>query len=240
MSNNLALNKPANASSYVLPFTAQRAVDGNTAPVRRWVCAAVPAWLEVDLGAACWIERWVVKHMGAAGWSSPQYNMVNYELQGSLDNAAWFHMDAVSGNAANATDRAIALTQARFVRVHVSSGLNTNPGVASVAEFEVYGTQSLLSDLVVRTGRITVPINPAFNPTTFNYGASVDNTIPSVLITPTAQNNQASITVNGQPVISGQPSPPINLNVGQNTITVIVSSAGNDNKIYSIDVAKAG
>lgn len=240
MSNNLALNKPANASSYVSPFTAQRAVDGNTAPVCRWVCAAVPAWLEVDLGAACWIERWVVKHMGIAGWSSPHYNMVNYELQGSLDNATWFHMDAVNSNAASATDRAIALTQARFVRVHVSSGLNTNPGVASIAEFEVYGTQSLLSNLVVRAGRAALPINPAFNPTIFNYSTSAANTIPSVLITPTAQNSQASITVNGQPVSSGENSPPINLNVGQNTITVIVSSAGDDNKIYSIDIAKAG
>ena len=65
-----------------------------------------PIWLRVDLGAFYWINRWVVKQMGAVGWS-PNYNLTDYKLQGSLDNANWFDIDTVTNNSANQTDRAI-------------------------------------------------------------------------------------------------------------------------------------
>lgn len=176
--------------------------------------------------------------MGAVGWS-PNYNMKNYSLQGSMDNINWTNLDTVASNTTNVTDRSISFAQTRYVRVNVTGGLNTNQGVASITEFEVYGTQSILSDLVIRSGRVTIPINPAFNPATFAYNASVANDITTVTVTPTAQDSSAVIKVNSQTVISGQASPPINLNVGSNTITVNVASTGDDQNNYTVTVTRA-
>ncbi|PKM39732.1 MAG: hypothetical protein CVV03_12540 [Firmicutes bacterium HGW-Firmicutes-8] len=240
MSNNIALNKPAYASSFVSPFSAQRAVDGTLTPIRRWLCdSSMPGWLSVDLGKTYWIQRWVVKHMGAVGWSSPDYNMKNYSLQGSMDNINWTNLDIVANNTSNSTDRTIPFAQARYVRVNVTTGLNTNQSVASIADFEVYGTSSLLSGLLLRAGKSTINLSPPFNPIIFPYTASVPNPITAVTVIPTAQDSSAVITVNGQIVISGQPSQQINLNVGQNNITVNVASSGDDQNSYTIAVTRS-
>ena len=67
-------------------------------------------------------------------------------------------------------------------------------------------------------------LNPAFDSSETDYitmfvGAS------SVTVTPTAADSGASITVNGTPIVSGQPSLPIPLPFGATTITVEVRSA---------------
>lgn len=238
--SNVALNKPATASSYVSPFSADSAVDGTLTPIRRWLCdSSMPCWLSVDLGKTYWIQRWVVKHMGTVGWSSPDYNMENYSLQGSMDNINWTNLDTVTNNTASATDRSIPFAQARYLRVNVTTGLNTNQSVASIADFEVYGTSAILSGLILRAGKVTVNLSPPFNPIIFPYTASVPNPTTAVTVIPTAQDSSAVITVNGQIVISGQASQPINLSVGQNTITVNVVSSGDDQNTYTITVTRA-
>ncbi len=65
--SNLALNKYTNASGFVAPFTSAKAVDGILGPLNRWLCEGMPCWIQVDLGKIYWIDRWVVKQMGAAG-----------------------------------------------------------------------------------------------------------------------------------------------------------------------------
>jgi hypothetical protein len=236
--NNVALNKAATSSSYVSPFAAGKAVDGVLTPLSRWLCDAMPCWVQVDLGKNYYIQRWVVKHMGAIGWQSPSYNMVDYALQGSLDNASFSNLDSVTGNSSSSTDRTIPFAQVRYVRVNVTKGLNINKGVASVAGLEIYGTSAVLSALQIKSGKTTINYNPPFSPTLFSYSASVANGITSVSVTPTALDSSAVITVNGQTVISGQ-SQSVNLNVGQNTITVVVTTDGNDRNTYTITVTRA-
>ncbi len=236
--NNVALNKTATSSSYVSPFAAGKAVDGALTPLSRWLCDAMPCWVQVDLGKNYFIQRWVVKHMGAIGWQSPSYNMVDYALLGSLDNASFSNLDSVTGNSSSSTDRTISFAQVRYVRVNVTKGLNINKGVASVAGLEIYGTCAVLTALQIKSGKSTINYNPQFSPTYFAYTASVPNTTASVSVFPTAQDSSAVITVNGQTVISGQ-SVSVNLNVGQNTITVVVTSDGNDRNTYTITVTRA-
>lgn len=236
--NNVALNKTATSSSYVSPFAASKAVDGTLTPLSRWLCDAMPCWVQVDLGKNYYIQRWVVKHMGAIGWQTPSYNMIDYTLQGSLDNASFSSLDSVTSNNANITDRTIPFAQVRYVRVNVTKGLNINKGVASVAGMEIYGTCAVLSGLVLKSGKTTININPQFSSMNFPYTASVPNATTAVTVMPTALDISAVITVNGQTVISGQPSQAISLNVGQNTITVVVTSDGNDRNTYSITVTR--
>jgi hypothetical protein len=58
--SNLALNKPATASSVQSPYTANLAVDGNT--TTRWGAAFTgdPQWIYVDLGATNTVNRVVL------------------------------------------------------------------------------------------------------------------------------------------------------------------------------------
>ena len=63
----------------------------------------------------------------------------------------------------------------------------------------------------------------------------------STTVTPTASDAGATITVNGNPVTSGNPSGSISLNVGNNTITTVVTAADTTTmKTYTINVIRAG
>ena len=59
-----------------------------------------------------------------------------------------------------------------------------------------------LSNLTLSAGTLT----PAFAPGTTSYTASVSNATTSITETPTAAQPNATITVNGSPVVSGTPS----------------------------------
>lgn len=240
--NNVALNKAATSSSYVSPFAAGKAVDGNLTPLSRWLCDAMPCWVQVDLGKNYYIQRWVVKHMGAIGaisWGSPSYNMIDYTLQGSMDNASFSNLDSVTSNTASVTDRTMSsFAQARYVRVNVTKGLNINKGVASVVGMEVYGTCAVLSGLVLQVGRNPVNYNPQFSPTVYSYTASVTNATTAVAVIPTALDSSAVLTLNGHTVISGQ-AQTVNLSVGQNVISIVVTTNGNDQNTYTINITRA-
>ncbi len=94
-----------------------------------------------------------------------------------------------------------------------------------------------LSNLTTSNGTLT----PVFATGTTAYALSLANSIPSITVTPTLEESNASIQVNGSAVNSGSPSQAIPLNVGSNTITVAVSSQDNSNTInYIINATRAG
>ena len=77
-----------------------------------------------------------------------------------------------------------------------------------------------LSDLSTSEGTLT----PTFNKDVKEYALSVENTIESIILTPTATSSKATITVNGQSVNSGSASQAIALDVGENIVTVEVTA----------------
>lgn len=235
---NLALNKIATASSFVLPYEPARAIEGTgDKPIRRWLSIKLPCNMDVDLGANYCINRWVVKHMENAGWSSG-YNMTDYKLQGSLDSKTWSDIDTVTGNSSKITDRTFKPVTFRYVRFYADKGIRVNPKLVSIMELEIYQAPAsqYLSNLQLSVGTL----NPVFaGKTTFSYTANVAYDVTSITLTPTAEDSAAKITVNGTSVTSGSASTPINLNVGANTITVVVTASDNSaSQTYTVTVTR--
>ncbi len=239
---NLALNKNITASSSVAPYAPSRAVDGQITPVSRWLSKTVPAYLTVDLGASYLITTWVVKHMSMAGWKESDYNMCDFKLQASNDNITWYDIDAVINNTSSTTARNVNLDLCyRYVRLYITKGLRTNPQMASLVEFEVYGKpSSYLRALGVSTTS-PLTLKPAFGPTVLTYTTeNVPSNISSIFITPTAQDAQAAIKVNGAVAASGT-AVPVALITGSNTINIEVTASDQITKTnYSVTIVKEG
>lgn len=232
---NIALNRPVTASSYVLPYEPARAVNGTTQATSRWLCKTLPGYMTVDLGNTNVITSWTVKHMGAAGWRTPDYNMCNFALQGSNNNTNWVTIDSVVNNTVAITSRTVVPCAYRFVRLNVTKGLNTNPQLASVMELEVYGhlPNSSLASLSISNGALT----PTFNPTTLAYTApKVPYGTTSVVVSAIAADPTSTIKVNGVVMTGGQST--VNLNVGVNTINVLVTALNGSTKTYTITVER--
>jgi len=93
-----------------------------------------------------------------------------------------------------------------------------------------------LSKLVLSSGTLS----PAFAVATGSYTASVSNATTSVTVTPTLNNLNSSVKVNGVAVASGAASAAIPLTVGANTITAVITAQdGVTHKTYTIIVTRA-
>ena len=90
-------------------------------------------------------------------------------------------------------------------------------------------TAPTLDGLTVSAGTLT----PTFDAGTKAYNVTVPNATDSITVTPTATSG--TITVNGTTVPSGTASSPISLNVGRNTIHVVVTEGG-ETTTYTITV----
>ena len=99
---------------------------------------------------------------------------------------------------------------------------------------------SALSDMTVKANDREQTLTPKFWPGTMQYTLSVDNTVESVTLSPTARYENSSITVNGAEVTSGE-SKNISLREGTNTITVTVADKNNavDTRTYTLTITKA-
>jgi hypothetical protein len=91
-----------------------------------------------------------------------------------------------------------------------------------------------LSSLFLSSGTLV----PTFSPTTTQYTASVANTAASVTVTPATASASASISINGTNVPSGSPSGAIALNLGPNTVTIVVGNAA-ASTTYSLTVSRS-
>jgi PKD repeat protein len=83
-----------------------------------------------------------------------------------------------------------------------------------------------LTSLIINSGGT---LTPAFSPGTTNY------TYNMFTVTPTAEDSNANITVNGTPVASGK-ALPISLNMGQNIVNIAVTAQNGTTKTYTVMV----
>ena len=95
-------------------------------------------------------------------------------------------------------------------------------------------TNANLINLTVSAGSL----NPVFASQSFVYGVSVDSNTLSTTITPTSEDANASITVNGSSVNSGATTTDLGLNVGDNAISIIVTAEdGTTIQTYTVTVS---
>ncbi|MFF2480941.1 discoidin domain-containing protein [Paenibacillus sp. NPDC058071] len=138
-SANLALNKTARADSTCVPSeTAAQAVDGSVNNNSKWCSKSNDRWLEVDLGSAQQVNRFVIKHASEGG-ESGAYNTKAYQIQVSNDGSNWVTVVNVNNNTYGSTVNSISSVSARYVRLNVTTPTQNADPAARIYEFEVYG-----------------------------------------------------------------------------------------------------
>lgn len=110
---------------------------------------------------------------------------------------------------------------------------DTSTYTVTVTRTEKFRSASL-TGLALTTGTLT----PAFNKGIYQYTATVDNNVTSIGVTPTAEDPNSKITVNGKTVPSGATSPYISLDEGGNVITVKVTDSKGTSNTYTITVTR--
>lgn len=138
---NLALNRPATASGQCNGNeTPAKAVNGtvNGGNSDKWCTTTSSKWLEVDLGSARPLSKFVVKHASAGG-ESAAYNTRDFTIQvrGSTTDA-WTTVATVTGNTAGTTTHPVTTT-ARYVRLAVTKPTQGTDPAARIYEFEAWG-----------------------------------------------------------------------------------------------------
>jgi len=120
--------------------------------------------------------------------------------------------------------------------VTAQDGVTTKNWGVTVTVAATLSSDATLSNLTISQGTLT----PEFNAENANYTDSVTNNITSCTVTPTVNQSNATVTVNGTGVTSGSPSGAISLNVGANTITVVVTAQDGETKdTYTVTVTRA-
>ncbi|KAB8140075.1 coagulation factor 5/8 type domain-containing protein [Chloroflexia bacterium SDU3-3] len=156
---NLALGKPATASSSEnATFPASAAVDGNSGT--RWSSAfSDPQWLQVDLGSAASISR--VRLSWEAAYATA------YQVQVSPNATSWSTIATVSGGDGGVDDLAIT-GSGRYVRIYTTARATAYG--ASLWELEVYGTSA---------SPTATPTPPASTPTPQPTSAATPTPAPT-------------------------------------------------------------
>ncbi|MET9337331.1 discoidin domain-containing protein [Nonomuraea sp. NPDC003804] len=137
---NVALNRPATASGQCNANEGPaKAVNGsvNGGHTDKWCALTAGKWMEVDLGAATPLTRFVVKHAQAGGESS-SWNTRDFTIQvrtGTSD--PWTTVATVTGNTAATTTHPVTTT-ARYVRLSITKPTQTSDPAARIYEFEAW------------------------------------------------------------------------------------------------------
>ncbi len=101
-------------------------------------------------------------------------------------------------------------------------------------------SDATLSALTVSDGTNDVPLTPAFDSNTAGYTATVDNSVGSITVTPTVNDEDATVTVEGSAVTSGKASPALSLSAGvAKAIDVVVTAQDGTTNTYTVTVTRA-
>ena len=122
-----------------------------------------------------------------------------------------------SGSASGAIDLTVGDNAIELV-VTAEDGTSTQTYIVTVSRLAPLSDDADLSSLSLSIGSL----DPSFDAATLTYSASVNFTTTSITATPILSDTAASVTVNGTLTDSGAASASINLDEGENTITLVV------------------
>ncbi|KJK58494.1 endo-beta-N-acetylglucosaminidase [Saccharothrix sp. ST-888] len=139
---NLALNRPATASGQCdADEGPAKAVNGSVlgGTGDKWCTLTGTKWLEVDLGSAHPLTRFVVRH-AEAGKENPAWNTRDFTIQVRSSTAdPWTTAVTVTGNTAGTTTHPVDVT-ARYVRLNITRPTQNSDPAARIYEFEAWGS----------------------------------------------------------------------------------------------------
>ncbi|MBP1962491.1 S-layer homology domain-containing protein [Paenibacillus aceris] len=118
------------------------------------------------------------------------------------------------------------------ILVTAQDGTTNNAYSLTIDRAPILSGNADLSQLTLSSGTLT----PAFTSGQTSYTSDVANEISSLTVTGNTADNQATMTINGTPVTNGQASGNVNLSVGPNVITLIVTAQNGTSKTYTIYV----
>lgn len=123
------------------------------------------------------------------------------------------------------------------IKVTAQDGTTTKTYVVTITraalQQQAVSTDANLSGLSLSSGGFT----PAFSPGTTGYSQSLDSSISTVKVTPTAEDSQALITINGIAAASGHASSAIALKSGLNTLAIkVIAPDGVTTKTYTVSI----
>jgi len=125
-----SLQKPVSASSSAANAPAQNAADGSFST--GWQAGeAGESWLQIDLGEAHCLERYVLENASSNGLDAA-LNTRAWQIQTSENGVdGWQTIDSKKGNADGVVYRSLPKVQARHVRILV-----TDPGADGIARIQ--------------------------------------------------------------------------------------------------------
>jgi uncharacterized repeat protein (TIGR02543 family) len=182
----------------------------------------------------------------SSGTLSPIFDSATETYAVSVDNAVTSISITPSVTQANATTvQYLGATGTNLFTGALSVGSNVIRTVVTAQDGTTKKTYTVavtrisndatLSALALSSGTLS----PIFAGLTESYTASVANAVTSITVTPTRTQANATIAVNGAAVTSGSASGAISLNVGSNTITVVVTAQdGTTTKSYTVTVTR--
>lgn len=122
------------------------------------------AWLYIDLGKAYHVGRYALKN-ASFGSRLEMYNTVDFQLQYSNDAVNWTVVDQVFDNTLGQVDRYFKAVMARYFRLLITNpnkvSLDSEKGMAMVAELELYGVDPGELSLLVKTEDAPTPQAPS-------------------------------------------------------------------------------
>ena len=143
--------------------------------------------------------------------------------------------DAASRKLTGSPTAVTSATTLTYTVTDANGATTSQTFTVTVAAATLYA-DSTLSALDVSAGIL----NPTFDAATDAYAVSVGTDVASVMVTPTTTDDGAAVAVSGVAVASGQPSEAIDLNVGNNIITIlVVAEDGVGEQTYTVTVARA-
>lgn len=179
-------------------------------------------------------------------------------LSPSFSSVVTEYSASVSNTTESITVRPTLAATTATVRVNgnvVTSGSNSGSINLAVGANLITVVVTAQDNITIRTTNITVTrlsanadlsslipsagsLSPTFDAATTAYTATVTYPSTSITVSPSVVDVTAIVRVNGTILTSGLASNPINLNVGTNTITILVTAQNSSTKTYTLVVTR--
>ncbi len=155
----------------------------------------------------------------------------------STNNAAIIKIDGVVTPSGTASQLLSLSPGANGFNIEVTAedGVTVQTYTVTVTRAATTSSDASLSAITLSAGALS----PAFQSATLNYTATVDASTDQVNATPTTSDANATVTINGSNVASGSASQPIQLQTGDNIITIEVTAEdGVSKENYTVIVTR--